>query len=128
MLVVRTPDERLTWLQALGSRRKEDVTAGIPALFTGFLITDGYKAYQGLLPRLAGVQQCCQHVIRRCRAVTKLGPGSLQSWAADVISILREAHQAVEEARARGDTALDPEQLAKLRQRYDEAAAFGDHP
>jgi hypothetical protein len=123
--VVRTPDERLTWLQALGSRRKEDVTAGIPALFTGFLITDGYKAYQGLLPRLGGVQQCCQHVIRRCRAVTKLGPGSLQSWAADVISILREAHQAVEEARARGDTALDPEQLDKLRQRYDEAAAFG---
>ena len=42
-----------------------------------------------------------------------------------MISILREAHQAVEEARARGDTALDPEQLEKLRQRYDEAAAFG---
>jgi transposase len=125
VLVVRTPDERLTWLRALGSRRKEDVTAGVPALFTGFLITDGYKAYQGLLPRLAGVQQCCQHVIRRCRAVTKLGPGSLQSWAADVISILREAHQAVEEARARGDTALDPGQLTKLRQGYDEAAAFG---
>jgi transposase len=103
VLVVRTPDERLTWLRALGSRRKEDVTAGVPALFTGFLITDGYKAYQGLLPRLAGVQQCCQDVIRRCRAVTKLGPGSLQSWAADVISILREAHQAVEEApRPRG--------------------------
>jgi transposase len=62
----------------------------VPALFTGFLITDGYKACQRLLPRLAGVQQCCQHVIRRCRAVTKLGPGSLQSWAADMISILRE--------------------------------------
>ncbi len=125
VLVIRTPGERLTWLRALGSRRKEDVAAGVPALFTGFLITDGYRAYQQLLPRLAGVQQCCQHVIRRCRAVTKLGPGSLQSWAGDVISILREAHQAVEEARARGDTALDPEQLEKLRQRYDEAAAFG---
>jgi hypothetical protein len=61
VLVIRTPDERLTWLQALGSRRKEDVTAGVPPLFTGFLITDGYKAYQRLLPRLAGVQQCCQH-------------------------------------------------------------------
>jgi hypothetical protein len=125
VLVIRTPDERLTWLQALGSRRKQDVTAGIPPPFTGFLITDGYKAYQQLLPRLAGVQQCCQHIIRRCRAVTKLGPGSLQSWAADMIAVLREAHQAVEEARARGDTALDPEQLEKLRQRYDEAAAFG---
>jgi len=80
VLVIRTPGERLTCLQALGSRRKEDVTAGVPPLFTGFLSTDGYKAYQRLLPRLAGVQQCRQHVIRRCRAVTKLGPGSLKSW------------------------------------------------
>ena len=59
-------------------------------------MTDGYTGYQHLLARLAGIQQCCQHIIRRCRAVTKLGPGSLQSWAGDVITILREAHQAVE--------------------------------
>ena len=71
------------------------------------------------------MQQCCQHVIRRCRAVTRLGPGSLQSWAADVIDILREAHQGVEEALARGDPAPDAELVAKLRERYDEAAAFG---
>ena len=43
----------------------------------------------------------------------------------DGFGIAREAHQACEEARARGDTALNPEQLEKLRQRYDEAAAFG---
>jgi hypothetical protein len=66
-----------------------------------------------------------QHVIRRCRAVTKLGPGGLQSWAGDIIAILREAHRAVEDARARGSTALDAEILDKLRQRYAEAAAFG---
>ena len=66
-------------------------------------MTDGYSGYQHLLSRLAGIQQCCQHVISRCRAVAKLGPGSLQSWAGDVIAILREAHQAVEEARARGE-------------------------
>ena len=125
VLIVRTPDGRLTWLQAIGSRRKDAIAAGIPGPFTGALITDGYTAYQHLLTRLAGIQQCCAHVIRRCRAVTKLGPGGLQSWAGDIITILREAHQAVEEARARGDTALDPEQLGKLRQRYDEAAAFG---
>jgi transposase len=71
------------------------------------------------------VQQCCQHVIRRCRAVTKLGPGGLQSWAADVIEILREAHRTVEDALARGDPALDEQLLAKLRERYDEAVAFG---
>jgi transposase len=125
VLVVRTPDGRLTWLQALASRRKGDVAAGIPAAFTGLLMTDGYTGYQHLLTRLAGIQQCCQHIIRRCRAVIKLGPGGLQSWAGDIIEILREAHQAVEAARARGHTALDMEMLGKLGQRYDEAAAFG---
>jgi transposase len=125
VLIVRTPDGRLTWLQALASRRKADVAAGIPAAFTGLLVTDGYTGYQHLLTRLAGIQQCCQHIIRRCRAVIKLGPGGLQSWAGDIIAILREAHQAVEQARARGDTALGADLLDKLRQRYDEAAAFG---
>ena len=124
VLVVRTPHRGLTWLRAPGSRQAAAITA-ILSFFTGFLISDGYSAYQQLLPQLAGVQQCCQHVIRRCRAVTRLGPGSLQSWAADVIDVLREAHQAVEEALARGDPAPDAELLAKLRQRYDEAVAFG---
>lgn len=59
------------------------------------------------------------------RAVANLSPGRLQSWAADVIEVLREAHKAVEDALASGDPALDAEPLAKLRQRYDEAVAFG---
>jgi hypothetical protein len=41
VLIIRTPDGRLTWLQALGSRRKGDVAAGIPAGFTALLMTDG---------------------------------------------------------------------------------------
>jgi Transposase IS66 family len=61
VLIVRTPDGRLTWLQALPSRRKAAVAAGIPAAFTGLLMTDGYTGYQHLLSRLAGIQQCCQH-------------------------------------------------------------------
>jgi transposase len=125
VLIVRTPDGRLTWLQALASRRKGDVAAGIPAAFTGLLMTDGYTGYQHLLSRLAGIQQCCQHIIRRCRAVTKLGPGSLQSWAGEIIAILREAHQAVQDARARGSTALGAELLGKLRERYDTAVSSG---
>ena len=125
VLIVRTPDGRLTWLQAIASRRKAAVAAGIPAAFAGWLITDGYTGYQHLLSRLAGIQQCCAHVIRRCRAVTKLGPGGLQSWAGDIIAILREAHQAVEEARARGGTALDLQVLAGLRERYDTAVSAG---
>jgi hypothetical protein len=125
VLITRTPDGRLTFLQAIGSRRKGAIAAGLPGLFTGYLITDGYTGYQHLLTRLAGIQQCAAHVIRRCRAVTKLGPGGLQSWAGDIITILREAHAAVTAARARGDTALDPQVLDGLRKRYDAAVSAG---
>jgi hypothetical protein len=125
VLITRTPDGRLTFLQAIGSRRKDAIAAGLPARFTGYLITDGYTGYQHLLSRLAGIQQCAAHVIRRCRAVTKLGPGGVQNWAGGIITILRDAHQAVEAARARGDTALDQQVLDELRKRYDAAVASG---
>jgi transposase len=126
VLITRTPDGRLTFLQAMASRRKAALAAGLPASFTGYLITDGYAGYQHLLlSGLAGIQQCAQHVIRRCRAVTKLGPGGVQNWAGDIITILRDAHQAVEAARTRGDTALDQQILDDLRERYDTAVASG---
>lgn len=125
VLIVTTPDGRLTFLQALASRRKGSVGGGIPAAFTGKLMTDGYAGYQHLLDRIAGIGQCAQHVIRRCRQVSKLGPGNLQDWAQDIIAVLRDAHRAVEDARARGDTALDQQVLDGLLERYDTAAEFG---
>jgi len=57
--------------------------------------------------------------------VQKLGPGGVQDRAGNVITILREAHQAVEAARARGDTALDQQVLDDLRERYDTAVKSG---
>ena len=121
MLIVRTPEGRLTFLQAIGSRRKDSLGGGIPAAFTGYLVTDGYTGYQHLLSRIAGIQQCVQHVIRRCGAVKKLGPGGVQNWAGHIIAVLREAHRAVEDARARGSTALGQQALDDLRERYDTA-------
>ena len=59
VLITRTPDGRLTFLRAMASRRKAALAAGLPASFTGYLITDGYTGYQHLLTRLAGIQQCC---------------------------------------------------------------------
>ena len=125
VLITRTPDGRLTFLQAMASRRKAAIAAGLPASFAGYLVTDGYTGYQHLLSRLAGIQQCCAHVIRRCRAVTKLGPGGVQNWADDIIAVLRGAHAAVEAARARGDTSLDQKILDGLRERYDTAVSSG---
>ena len=78
VLIVRTPDGRLTFLQAIGSRRKGDIAAGTPGLFTGPLITDGYTAYQHLLTRLAGIQQCCAHY---ADTVVMPIPGRSRWWA-----------------------------------------------
>jgi Transposase IS66 family len=124
VMIVRTPDERLMFLQAIGSRRKDTIAGVLPGPFTGTLIADGNAGYQHLLSRLADIQQCCAHVVRRCRAVAKLGPGGLQSWAEDVITALRDAYRAVEEARACGPAALGPDVLASLEERYDEAVSF----
>jgi hypothetical protein len=141
VMVLRTPDERLVWLSALDSRRHDEVIASLQA-FTGYLIVDGYLAYQKLLPctrehdhqeqkqecvggLLAGLQQCCQHVIRRCRGVAKLGPGGLQSWATTVRTVLSEAHEHADAARTRGESALNPTTLTALRERYDKAVRSG---
>jgi hypothetical protein len=45
VLIIRPPGGKLTWLRALGSRPAAAITA-ILGFFTGFLITDGYTAYQ----------------------------------------------------------------------------------
>lgn len=129
VMVIRTPDERLVWLTGLVCRGYDTVVAGLRT-FAGHLVVDGYGAYQRLLKRagglLAGIQQCCAHVMRRCRAVAKLGPGTLQSfWTGEVTTTLTEAHAEVQAAIARGDTELDPDRLAGLRKRYDQAVDTG---
>jgi hypothetical protein len=84
----------------------------------------GQDAHAGAITgMLAGIQQCCQHITRRCKQVVKLGPGGLQSWAAKITKVLSEAHAKVQTAKADGHTSLDPEVLAGLRARYDAAVA-----
>jgi hypothetical protein len=131
----------------LDSRRHDDVIASLRT-FTGYLIVDGYGAYQKLLPQpdgqpddqawpddaadpvraggmLAGIQQCCQHVMRRCRGVGRLGPGLLKGWASKVAHVFADAHDEVETARSRGENSLDARILATLRERNDTAVTSG---
>lgn len=129
VMVIRTPDERLVWLTGLTSRGYDTVIAALRT-FTGHLIVDGYGAYQRLLAHagglLAGIQQCVQHIMRRCRAVAKLGPGGLQSWwTGKAIDALTDAHAEVQTAKARGQTTLRASRLAALRERYDQAIDSG---
>jgi len=129
VLAIRTPDERLAWLAGLTSRSYDTVISALRG-YAGHLIVDGYGAYQRLLTGvgtvLAGIQQCCQHIARRCRAVAKIGPGSLQSWwTGEVTSALTDAHTAVQAANADNQNALDPDLLTQLRDRYDKAVTSG---
>jgi transposase len=129
VLAIRTPDERLAWLGGLTSRSYDTVTAALRT-FAGHLIVDGYGAYQRLITGvdtvLAGIQQCVQHVMRRCRGVAKLGPGTLQShWTGQVTDALTTAHTAIQDAKAAQQDALDPDLLAQLRDRYDKAVDSG---
>lgn len=124
-LVVGTPDARLVWFAAMNSRSGQQLQdLGALETFTGVLVRDDYAAWHRFDDKPAGVQLCAAHLIRSLKGVHGLH-ASQQSWAGQVIDILREAHQAVEDAKAAGAGALDAKVLADLRERYDEKVRWG---
>jgi transposase len=124
-VTIRTPDARLIWYAALGSRSGAAI-AGLGVLdgWHGYLVRDDYAGWHQFDARLAGVQQCAAHLIRHCKGVLELHP-QWQAWAGQVREILREAAAAVQAARNDGKDQLDPALLAGLRARYDDAVAWG---
>ena len=123
VLVVRTPHAGLTWLRALGSRQAAAITA-VLSFFTGFLISDGYSADQQLLPQLAGVSSAASTSSAAAAPSPSWDQAACSPGLLYVIEILREAHQVVHDALARV-TRRWMSTLAQLRERYDEAIAFG---
>ncbi|PZS28397.1 MAG: IS66 family transposase, partial [Pseudonocardiales bacterium] len=83
-VTVRTPDARLVWYAAMGSRSKTDI-AGLGVLdgYAGYLVRDDYAAWHQFDTQLAGVQQCAAHLIRHCKGVLELHP-TQQNWAGEV--------------------------------------------
>jgi hypothetical protein len=125
VVCLRTPDERLVWYRALASRGKEAIAGlGVFDGWPGYLVRDDYAAWHQFDAGLKGVQQCCAHIFRHAQGVLDLHP-QWQAWAGEVRAVLREAHAAVREAAARGETRLDPMLLAELRARYDKAVHWG---
>ncbi len=61
-VVLRTPDARLVWYAATGSRSK-DALKGLGVLdgYRGYLVGDDYAGYRQFEADLAGRQQCCAH-------------------------------------------------------------------
>jgi len=124
-VTVRTPDARLVWYAPIGSRSKTALAAlGVLTGYAGYLVRDDYAGYYQFDASLAGVQQCAAHLIRHCKGVLELHP-THQSWAGEVITVLREAAAAVTEATTHERDQLDPQLLTSLRARYDHAVAWG---
>ncbi|MFZ0120726.1 MAG: IS66 family transposase [Pseudonocardiaceae bacterium] len=124
-VTVRTPDARLVYYAPIGSRSKTAL-AGLGVLdgYAGYLVRDDYAGWYQFDAQLAGVGQCAAHLIRHCKGVLELHP-TQQHWAADVITVLREAAAAVTEATTDGRDHLDPQLIADLRKRYDHAVGWG---
>ena len=124
-VTLRTPDARLIWYAAMGSRSGPAI-AGLGVLedWHGYLVRDDYAAWHQFDAQLAGVQQCAAHLIRHCKGVLELHP-QWQARAGQVRDILREAAAAVQAARNDKKTQLDPGLLADLHARYDTAVAWG---
>jgi transposase len=124
-VTLRTPDARLIWYAAMPSRSKTAIDdLAVLDDWHGYLVRDDYAGWHQFDPHLAGVQQCCAHLIRHCKGVLELHP-DWQKWAGHVITVLRATAKAVDEARAAGTDQLDPELLNQLRARYDKAVAWG---
>jgi transposase len=124
-VTLRSTDARLVWYAAMTSRSAASIAAlGVLSGWQGHLVRDDYRGWHQFDAELAGVQQCCAHLIRHAKGVLELHP-THQQWAGQVIAVLREAAAAVEAARAAGADHLDPALLAALRARYDEAVSWG---
>jgi hypothetical protein len=124
-VTVRTPDARLVWYAPIGSRSKTALVGlGVLEGYAGYLVRDDYAGWHQFDAQLAGVGQCAAHLIRHAKGVLECHP-TQQQWAGQVITVLCEAAAAVTAARADGRDHLDPQLLAELRRRYDEAVSWG---
>jgi len=124
-VAVRTPCARLVWYAGMSSRSSVSISdLGVLTGWRGYFVRDDYSGWHQFDADLAGVQQCAAHLIRYCKGALELHPGQ-QGWAGQVMTVLREAHTAVEAAKAAGADHLDPNLLADLRKRYDNAVRWG---
>ena len=96
--------------------------------FTGTLVRDDYAGYAKYDHQLTAVQLCFAHLLRSLRGIGELDtdPYRIQrTWTEPAAAALLQAKAAVDKARTAGVIACDPEVLAGLRARYDQAVAWG---
>lgn len=127
---------KLHWLHSAGTghlvhyavhpKRGQAATKeiGILPAFGGRAVHDGWGSY---------FAYGCAHALcnaHHLRELTFLHDRHGQRWAEELQALLREMHRAVETARSEGRTALDPQTLRSLHERYDRLLEAGEraHP
>jgi transposase len=124
VVTVRTPDARLVWYKAIAARTAKKIAQlGVFTAWYGVLVRDDYAGWHQFDAQLAGVQQCCAHLIRHLQGVLDLDPNQ-QMWAGQVQQALRDVARLVEHARAT-NTPIDAAALVDARDRYDQGVLVG---
>lgn len=114
--------EQLTLLGAHPRRGTEAMnTLGVLPTFTGIAVHDGFFPYRHYTSATHGL--CNAHHIRELTAVIERDAS--QTWATELIDVLRAANRAAHDARDQGRDALDPDAFDQLRTRYGELIAAG---
>jgi transposase len=120
---------KLLWFGAADNRGHAALDGfGILPHFRGTLVRDDYPGYTKYDKQLAAVQLCCAHLIRSLLGIGELDTDTYRiqrCWTEPATQALLDAKAAVAKARADGDGALDPDLLADLRERYDQAITWG---
>jgi transposase len=110
-------------LMHVGGRGGVDIDdGGVLPNFDGVLVRDGYAGYTHLDKAIHA--WCGAHLLRDLRSISDADPDR-QLWASAMASVLTDAHHAAIVAREDGATALAPQLLASLRNRYLGALRLG---
>jgi transposase len=124
VVAVRTPDARLVWYRQIAARTAQRIAElGVFEGWGGILVRDDYAGWYQFDAHLAGVQQCCAHLIRHLQGVRDLDPRE-QRWAGQIQQALRDAAHLVAHAAAT-NTPINTEALAYARYRYDQGVLVG---
>ena len=120
---------KLVWFGAADNRGHAalDAFAILPG-YTGTLVRDDYTAYAKYDKDLTAVQLCGAHLLRALRGIGELdtdGERVQRCWTEPATQALLDAKAAIAKAHTAGATTLDPDLLADLRARYDQAVTWG---
>ncbi|MGO9902754.1 MAG: IS66 family transposase [Solirubrobacteraceae bacterium] len=122
---------RLGWIHSTSTTRLTRYTAharrgtqamddaGVLPEFHGVAVHDGWKPYQSYSEATHAL--CGAHHLRELQAAIEAG----HAWANPMSTLLADAAQSVEQAKAKGATALSARALRQIHRRYRDVIATG---